>query len=687
MIKDDVKLGHLARFPDELRIVQRLEPDFDVTWAKRTKSFNTELSVYFLKPRQHISQTFGFEQELVLAISSFPTLEARAIQSIEEVFQTLPARGRVDQTAAIILSAARQTDEWIRDYTARNPQNRAYVGISIEEIMGQNDPWFLRNKLLKQLFSRDLFDYTLPLDSDLFFFGRAATVADHIDAIRRSENRGIFGLRKTGKTSVLFKIRRECADSNIPVLYYDCKIPSIYRLRGDELLDRICHDVSTLKLQISSKWRHKPNATDRFIALIESLPEGTKICLVFDEVEYITAQSKLAPHWQSDYVPFWQALWSSQSQARRFSFIIAGVNATLVERDKIDGVQNPLFGIVKSRYLTGFERAEVFSLLSVFGRRMGLSFDESAVDALFNRYGGHPLLTRMICSQIHNAVKVSSASRPIGISSTFVARDQSEREEEISFYCGHITSELEDFYPDEFQMLEMLAIGNVVDFNELAQDIDLVRHLKSYGLVDLSEPHVPKFRIPVIQKYIASQWRRTNSQKSERYVVPPHRRAEYVSGRLSSILRDLRSAEQKFSSMGLSSLYNMAGPSEAEKFSTLGVVANQSELVSFINQVQRSIVEPIDRVGAKVKIQNYFFTTINKDYPKLWDGINRARAYRNWLLHLELNKAAREHLDHYLTVDFDKKDPSSEPDGMFRVQAAILDGLIIGIQSEMATYD
>jgi hypothetical protein len=45
-------------------------------------------------------------------------------------------------------------------------------------LISTNDAWFVRNRLLKQLFSRDLFDYTLPLDNDLFFFGRATIVAD-----------------------------------------------------------------------------------------------------------------------------------------------------------------------------------------------------------------------------------------------------------------------------------------------------------------------------------------------------------------------------------------------------------------------------------------------------------------------------------------------------------------------------
>jgi hypothetical protein len=65
---------------------------------------------------------------------------------------------------------------------------------------------------------------------------------------------------------------------------------------------------------------------------------------------------------------------------------------------------------------------------------------------------------------------------PVQISKDHIQKDLLSREEEINFYCGHITSELDEFYPDEFYLLEELSIGNVVEFNEFAQDIDLVRH-------------------------------------------------------------------------------------------------------------------------------------------------------------------------------------------------------------------
>jgi hypothetical protein len=687
MIKEDVARGHLSRHPAEAEILNKFVPDFDITWGTDYRLFNAPLSVYFLKSKQHIQQTFGFEQEVVLAISEYSTLQARAIQAIDQICQELPARGRVDQTVAFVVSAAPDAENWLYNYTAQNPQSRVYVGVSKADLCNATDPWFVRNRLLKQLFSRDLFDYSLPLDSDLFFIGRASFIQDHVDAIRRSENRGIFGLRKTGKTSVLFKLERMCENAGIASQYYDCKLPSLYRLTADELLDRICGDIES-RLNVKVKgWRDKKNATDRFFRLIEKLPKEKRFCLIFDEIEYISPNSKLAPHWGADFVPFWQALWSVQSQFRQFNFIIAGVNPSLSETDRVADVQNPIFGIVKGRYLTGFDKPELYTLLSVLGKRMGLSFDDECVNFLFQRYGGHPLLTRMVCSQINNEVRLKGLERPVKIQLADIELDLEDREEEISFYCDHIVSELKEFYPIEYEMLELLAIGNIADFNELARDSGMVRHLKAYGLVDLTDPFRPQLRIPVLRKFIASKWQQNNLESWDRYVVPVKRRATYVLGRLSSITRDVRLAEKRFMLSNLPSIYNGAGPSEAEKLHALAEANTEIELAAFLNQINRSLVEPIDREGSRLGIQKYFFNEFKGAYPRLWDALNRVRAYRNRFMHLELNDVARAEFERYLKEDLSGRSPDDTPDGFFRLQSAVLDGLIIGIQAELGRYE
>src|SRR5699024_7685614 len=92
----------------------------------------------------------------------------------------------------------------------------------------------------------DLFGYTLPLQDDRSFFGRQQILGRYIDAIKRCQNRGIFGLRKTGKTSLLFKIKRTIEEQHLgQVLFFDCKHPKIQTQRWFILLNSISQSIAS----------------------------------------------------------------------------------------------------------------------------------------------------------------------------------------------------------------------------------------------------------------------------------------------------------------------------------------------------------------------------------------------------------------------------------------------------------
>jgi len=80
IIKEDVKNDHLSFYPAELQSIKPFINGFDITWARRRKAYNTELSIYFLKPERHMEETFGFDCEIMLAVSDFQSLEPRSMQ-------------------------------------------------------------------------------------------------------------------------------------------------------------------------------------------------------------------------------------------------------------------------------------------------------------------------------------------------------------------------------------------------------------------------------------------------------------------------------------------------------------------------------------------------------------------------------------------------------------------------------
>ncbi|MDP4158077.1 MAG: hypothetical protein Q8929_20860, partial [Bacillota bacterium] len=92
-------------------------------------------------------------------------------------------------------------EEWISKYLSESPESRIIVPFNSNDLIKNKDnSYYIRNIINKYLYGRDLFDYRLPLKKDIYFFGRKDLISNFRDAISKTENRGLFGLRKTGKT-------------------------------------------------------------------------------------------------------------------------------------------------------------------------------------------------------------------------------------------------------------------------------------------------------------------------------------------------------------------------------------------------------------------------------------------------------------------------------------------------------
>ena len=98
---------------------------------------------------------------------------------------------------------------------------------------------------------------------------------------------------------------------------------------------------------------------------------------MFDEIEYISFRSRTDTHWHSEFVDFWQTIWSVQSIHRNLVFILSGVNPSVIEIDTIGGIQNPLFSIVQSEYLQGLSEEDSRVMILTLGKRMGIKFEYS----------------------------------------------------------------------------------------------------------------------------------------------------------------------------------------------------------------------------------------------------------------------------------------------------------------------
>jgi len=508
---------HLAAHPNERAAIARFVDLFEIRWANREHFDRSAVSAYLLKPKAHAAEIYGFERELLLVYSPYATLEPRTIKQFEDIISRPKLQGRTEPLYMVLIAPIPDIEAEVAKYRLDADQGRILIGFSEEELVHNPDPWLLRHRFSKCLFSRDLFDMKQALVADSYFFGRQALVLDLLDRVKRGENTGLYGLRKTGKTSVLFRLRRivQTEESGVFV-YLDAQNPDVYNRRWWELLSLIKDEAANaarvaLDHPLDREFTERTAVTRTKAALIQILDKvrgtGKRLIIVVDEIEHIHPRLSAAPHWNEDFSPFWKLLRSIQTEDRRIAFIIAGVNSQVSETPTIERQDNPLFSLVGTRYLTPFAQHETKEMVQTLGRRMGVLFDADACNYLAVRYGGHPLLIRLACSWEHR-LRTSSdyAERPVKITAEQLKRTQHERELELVYYVRHVLEVLRLWYREEYDILSLVATGDLAEFESYAKDLpDSVQHLRAYGLLAKDSATLS---VGVIEQYLVDEGRR-----------------------------------------------------------------------------------------------------------------------------------------------------------------------------------
>lgn len=524
-VHQSVMAGHLTRFPKEKPLLRPLLEFFDVTWGDRQRRFGSDFSVYFLKPLDQAAEILGFERELLLIYSPYPTFEPRVVQIADDVLQRNPARGRVEQMCFVLVAPVSSLRDDIGRHLLEASQSRMVIPFVEGELTGGVGPWFIRNRFSESLFARDLFDIEQALVADAYFFGRQSFVLDLLDRFKRGENTGLFGLRKSGKTSAIFKLKRMVsADGSGALVYVDAQSPDVYRLRWWELLGRIKDDFAK---ELGEMLPHpldrpfSPNtAVKRFAQAVDYLlgkpnDRNPRVLFVLDEIEHICPQLSPDAHWNEDFLPFWKHLRAIQTADRRLSFLIAGVNAHATELPSIGTQDNPLFSLVGSRYMPPFDRTETGEMVRTLGKYMGMHFTDDALDYLAQHYGGHPLLIRLACSWEHKQIAAHRTPRPTDVSRASLTGDEERRDQELIPYTKHVLEVLRTWYPEEFDLLKALAMGDRQTFREYAEELpECVQHLRAYGLVDTTGE--PRITMRVVELYMRSRQSNSVAQQSRR---------------------------------------------------------------------------------------------------------------------------------------------------------------------------
>ncbi len=466
-IKQDAFDKFFKDQPNQAVLAKSLDEMFDVTFGNQ----HGGQFFWLCQPKKHASERFGLEKEVIALYSPHHITDARALTNLENISRSPDFKHRIDKVIAFLIH---EGDEVETENLVATQTDWVIVPIQSREL---KDPhrgeFFLRSRLAAKIGNFDLFGMSSPIKHDKYFYGREPLVQELIQRIStRNENSGLFGLRKTGKTSVLFALQRRLPEKSVIAEYIDCQNPGIYGSRWWQLLQEISFRIrGTLENHTGKKIQDDgnydaTNAANSFTHLIKEvlkLPRAGKVVLLFDEIEFITPgiSNNLGEHWDNDYLPFWQTVRSlSQETGNNFLFVVAGVNPSSVEQSHFAQIQNPIFQLAVPYYLEPLSQPSVREMVRSIGKYSGISFSEDCYQFLCDIYGGHPYLIRLACSEVVRACDQSTVDKKISINIKNFESSVANIKVRLAQPLKDILLSLVWWYPDEYDLLQMLAAGD-----------------------------------------------------------------------------------------------------------------------------------------------------------------------------------------------------------------------------------
>ncbi len=493
-INDRVK-GKLKKFTqEELRIIDIFARKYwKVTRAEVVSLSNSVYRLILIKPTPEITQSFNLKREVVVVFSPYDEFQPRAIEAVDYMeIQSL----RLEEICCILVSKDKNVEQNVSQMVNSNQEARVIVPFSYEDLLENEDnDDYINNKIRTHFYSRDLFGIQDALKKDLYFFGRKDIVQTLVNKHLNNENVGIFGLRKTGKTSILYGVQRTLDRKKSMSVFIDCQTLHLksWNMALYSIINGLFKHSSGVKpdmLHSMDDYKNESFVPEYFEEDIALLCRKTKkkLLLIFDEVEHITFDTSISDGWRQgdSFIKFWQVIRSAYQKNDKgyFSYLITGTNPRCIEVATIGSVDNPIFMQFKPLYIPAFDFSQTQEMVNKLGGYMGITFDESVCSCLVEDFGGHPLLMRQMCSFMHDMVKDERPHRVVKVEYEDMKSMFYTAESGFSKYAEMVLKVLQDWYNDEYQMLEWLSMGDFETFEGLAKASPrYIEHLLKYGII------------------------------------------------------------------------------------------------------------------------------------------------------------------------------------------------------------
>lgn len=443
-------------------------------------------------------------REIVVVFTDYVHFEPRSLDAASYVYRTIGSQLRLDRGIQVLICHDNTIEEKLSNLLRDNNVNSIVIPFTYDELLDKHaDSNLIKDRFRKYLFDTDLFLTSKPIQNDIFFFGRRDLVHDIVSKCKNNTNCGVFGLRRSGKTSVLFAVQALLKQQGYPTVFVPCE-SDLSSLDWRTALCRLVHDVyKELNLDVSVIDDEKYQSFDTVIYFERDLYDALKeltmpITIMFDEIEAITfgvSQGEDSQNLWLDsdsFIQFWNTIKGYYSKyPKQLSLLVAGTNPMINEVPIIGKKKtpNPMYRTLsesnQGAYLPAFTNDDTKHMVNTLGGYMGIQFNEYAVSRLTSDCGGHPYLMRILCSHINKYIRNNNIARPMFVTQAIYdkAIPEFEKSSEATGFFWMILNILMTNYPKEFETLKVLALQGDSIVSQI-QEKEALFHLIGYGLIE-----------------------------------------------------------------------------------------------------------------------------------------------------------------------------------------------------------
>jgi len=407
------------------------------------------------------------------------------------------------------------------------------IPFSFEELLACKNTRELTDCMLSRFgeyyFENNMLGENDAIDDDNLLFGDRGKIADAVVArCHQGSNSGIFGLRRSGKTSVLNAVLRRLDWEGTPYVLVESRTYETFSSWKSVLFEIACQVRARMQEterqddESLSQFHARLNLTSteadyekRGVAcFIDDMRRyrGDKLFVIaLDEIELITYNTATSETWKS--LDAYKGLWSAL-RGCGCPLVVCGVNSTINEISNLtfNGEQcdNPMYGRIMNcsesgkTYLPAFTDDQTKEMINTLGKYSNIAFSQ-VYGRINNAFGGQPWAVRQFCSYVFDNVKAQRESTRVFEVSKATCDNLMRQFQSSSVgihLCETILQHL-SIYRSEYSLLKKIALSPEKYNTVSGEDTLSIDHLQKYGLIehDINTGYV-SFCIGIIRDHI-----------------------------------------------------------------------------------------------------------------------------------------------------------------------------------------